>query len=988
MQESGFSVRKGVLDMMSFNSCDRGRALRIAFGTLVIVGLVLVSTSIAQTPSQSGGGSGGGGVINGSAASGPFTWTALNFPAFWHEDGVSSEILAVLQPDLTSDQRVIHEWNLSYSTTRQIIPYKVYTEAGLNVDNGLDAFGTKVPGGGGYYGKLGWLGKPYVALNGQANKLSPIVIEQNSNDSKDLSVNDTWNMGEGYNLILQGIDTNIPRQAYLVLSNNSGLIDDKVIQEGQVYTYYAGSFAGESNVPFFVTYVDNITVDSVRLKYTWLISDNVTIIDSGQRFGILTVISAGTFRNELSNLDYNITLSRNSIINLLDDLYLVVNDSPSLEYYPMMTFTPPVSNQPPVADFIYSPLNPVVNQTITFDASPSYDTDGNIASYWWNISGKIFTTNMVSISFPEPRTYYAGLIVTDNDGATNYTYKWINVTGGGATPTLITTISVPGRPSSIAITSDGARAFVADIDGTASVVRVIDVHNNTIVATIDDPRFFSLNTLAITPDDSQVYVLGVDDFVIDANTFAVNPLPTKRPFSFFGSLAIMPDGTKVYVGKPPQEGSVDATIFVLNPTNNSVMTTIALPGDPARAIADPSYMAIRSDNTRLYVTDRNFDFLYVVDTRNDTILTRISVGQRPEGVALTKDGLRAFVANVFSNNLSVVDTTNNSIVTSIPVGSNPGEVHITPDGCLAFVPNLNFFEPTNDTVSVIDVAANSVIRTFSTFSYANIPGVTEKGILAFTPDSRRVYLIEGAFPGAISVIDISELCPIAPIPAITRFAPPSPVSDVIGATRVFNITVNQTVNVTWLINDTQVQFNESVTETQYINTNVAQGTWNVTAVASNANGIAMQTWIWIVMSIPAAGSISGFKINDTNGNGKWNADEKGISNWTIRLIGITGKGKDSKVIRKDTFTNATGFYKFDNLPAGRYFVIEKLKKGFVPTSSPVKRIKLAQGENSMNNNFTNRPVRSLDRINGQRDIDDYEVINREIDKYKEDMEWN
>jgi hypothetical protein len=179
-----------------------------------------------------------------------------------------------------------------------------------------------------------------------------------------------------------------------------------------------------------------------------------------------------------------------------------------------------------------------------------------------------------------------------------------------------------------------------------------------------------------------------------------------------------------------------------------------------------------------------------------------------------------------------------------------------------------------------------------------------------------------------------------------------------------------------------------VTETQYINTNVAQGTWNVTAVASNANGIAMQTWIWIVMSIPAAGSISGFKINDTNGNGKWNADEKGISNWTIRLIGITGKGKDSKVIRKDTFTNATGFYKFDNLPAGRYFVIEKLKKGFVPTSSPVKRIKLAQGENSMNNNFTNRPVRSLDRINGQRDIDDYEVINREIDKYKEDMEWN
>lgn len=139
---------------------------------------------------------------------------------------------------------------------------------------------------------------------------------------------------------------------------------------------------------------------------------------------------------------------------------------------------------------------------------------------------------------------------------------------------------------------------------------------------------------------------------------------------------------------------------------------------------------------------------------------------------------------------------------------------------------------------------------------------------------------------------------------------------------------------------------------------------------------------------PTTGSISGYKINDTNGNGKWDAGEKGISNWTIRLIGIIGNGKDSKVIRKDTFTDNMGFYKFDNLPAGRYFVIEKLIKGFVPTSSPVKRIRLTQGKNSMNNNFTNRPVQSRERMDDQTDIDDYETINRDIDKYKKDMNWD
>ncbi len=137
---------------------------------------------------------------------------------------------------------------------------------------------------------------------------------------------------------------------------------------------------------------------------------------------------------------------------------------------------------------------------------------------------------------------------------------------------------------------------------------------------------------------------------------------------------------------------------------------------------------------------------------------------------------------------------------------------------------------------------------------------------------------------------------------------------------------------------------------------------------------------------PKLGSISGFKINDINGNGKWDAGEKGISNWTIRLIGIIGNGKNAKIIRNETFTDNTGFYKFDNLSAGRYFVIEKLKKGFVSTGFPVKRIKLAQDENSVNNNFTNRPARSLDKIDGQRDIDDYEVINRDINKYKEEMD--
>ncbi|OEU55789.1 MAG: hypothetical protein BA871_03270 [Desulfuromonadales bacterium C00003096] len=93
--------------------------------------------------------------------------------------------------------------------------------------------------------------------------------------------------------------------------------------------------------------------------------------------------------------------------------------------------------------------------------------------------------------------------------------------------------------------------------------------------------------------------------------------------------------------------------------------------------------------------------------------------------------------------------------------------------------------------------------------------------------------------------------------SISSFAPETPVSDETDATRTFNITVDQTVNVTWLINGTIVQdVNTSVTTASYTNTSAALGVWNVSAVVSNANGTVVQTWIWnVVPRVP--GDVTG-----------------------------------------------------------------------------------------------------------------------------------
>ncbi len=103
-------------------------------------------------------------------------------------------------------------------------------------------------------------------------------------------------------------------------------------------------------------------------------------------------------------------------------------------------------------------------------------------------------------------------------------------------------------------------------------------------------------------------------------------------------------------------------------------------------------------------------------------------------------------------------------------------------------------------------------------------------------------------------------------------------------------------------------------------------------------------------------TISGFKINDLNGNGKQDPGENVLPGWNIRLIGIV---PGTAGINTETTTDDRGFYSFENLPAGMYLVVETLKGGYVPSGSPVLVVNLENGTNSMNNNFTNRPISSL-----------------------------
>lgn len=83
------------------------------------------------------------------------------------------------------------------------------------------------------------------------------------------------------------------------------------------------------------------------------------------------------------------------------------------------TVTLSAANQPPVANFSFSPTSPSVGQLVFFNASTSTDADGSIVSYDWDFgNGETGTGREVSFIYDVAQSYVVVLTVTDDDGAT------------------------------------------------------------------------------------------------------------------------------------------------------------------------------------------------------------------------------------------------------------------------------------------------------------------------------------------------------------------------------------------------------------------------------------------------------------------------------------------------------------------------------------------------------------------------------------------
>lgn len=85
-------------------------------------------------------------------------------------------------------------------------------------------------------------------------------------------------------------------------------------------------------------------------------------------------------------------------------------------------------NQPPAANFTFSPQNPAANQAVAFDAGSSYDSDGIITLYSWNFGD---STNTIGITaqhnFSTAGNFTVNLTVTDSNNSQASTTKTISI---------------------------------------------------------------------------------------------------------------------------------------------------------------------------------------------------------------------------------------------------------------------------------------------------------------------------------------------------------------------------------------------------------------------------------------------------------------------------------------------------------------------------------------------------------------------------------
>jgi S-layer protein (TIGR01567 family) len=248
-----------------------------------------------------------------------FTWDEASFAGFYYDidDDIASEELTV---NVTgADNRTIAEGALVYTAELQSVGY---TYAGW------DDSGQK-------YDKIGFLAEEYVPIDQDPGILSKLILD--SDDKYTLRTGQTLDLGEGFAITPKQIDVD-GNKVWIELSKDGEFIDDEVFNtQNNVDNSswdYDTTIGGEDDIVMLRVHINEVfqgQVDSLAIiEGLWLISDEVTEVDTSDTFGdleVTTIATGATGTITMENLDNEISLNKDSTVEIAPGLNFRVADS-------------------------------------------------------------------------------------------------------------------------------------------------------------------------------------------------------------------------------------------------------------------------------------------------------------------------------------------------------------------------------------------------------------------------------------------------------------------------------------------------------------------------------------------------------------------------------------------------------------------------------------------------------------------------------------
>ena len=135
----------------------------------------------------------------------------------------------------------------------------------------------------------------------------------------------------------------------------------------------------------------------------------------------------------------------------------------------------------------------------------------------------------------------------------------------------------------------------------------------------------------------------------------------------------------------PHDIDLDALgrVYVLSEANSQLLRFDHMDGSgPALRRPTGGLVSVTKDGSRAYCSNMGSDTVTVVSTTGDAAPVTVPVGRRPEGSVLNTDESRLYVVNRESADISVIDT--HSLKPLAPISTSAGPVRIcsAPDGRL------------------------------------------------------------------------------------------------------------------------------------------------------------------------------------------------------------------------------------------------------------------------------------------------------------------